>query len=951
MNPYTLLIIEDDNDLAVMLQKLLKEHGYHLDRASNGAQAIDFLATQRPDLMLVDYTLPDMTGFELLKKLPDKETLPPYIIVTGHNNTRLAVEALKDGALDYIVKDESFIDLLPAIISRCFKQIEQQKALRQTQESLREAYADLERRVQERTRELTDTNELLRREIVQRQQSDDNLIESEEKFRMLTEQSLMDILIIQDGQIKYTNQAFCDIFEWTAEGFLALPPYGFASLIHPDDKELALERLKRQQGGASNDIRDYTIRCYTQTGQLIYIDIYSKTIQYHGQSANMVTCANATERKFTEEQLRQNETRFRNVLESSRDLIYKLNLTTGFYDFISNSVKDQTGFTTEEFLAMSAEEAFNRFHPEDRLHYQEHLDSLLNHTIEQDIKPTIEYRWKCKDNQYRWFSDNRVLIRDDQNNPIAIIGSARDVTKNKQAEELLRQNETTFRSVLESTRDLIYKYNLTTASFEFLSPAIEQAFGYTQDEYIRLTAKEIIHRIHPEDRAHYTEHFTTLLNDSQFENAKPISEYRWKRKEGDYRWFSNSRVVLRDPQGKPISVIGALRDITEHKLIEEQLRQTEQQWRSLLTNSPDTIMLLDQKGRIQYINRVRKELKTIDVLGDTIYEHLAEEQHNIHRKMLDQAFQTGQVVSRNVIGPENCWYAVRIVPLSKDDKINTVMLIATDINEQIQSEKLLKANEEQLNIYHDQMIQAERIAQLGTLSATIAHELNQPLTVIRLLLQNSLMELNDSKKIEVIQENLDDSLDEINQMVAISNRYRNLMRIPEREQTHPFSLLKTARRVIDSLHKSAEQANISVVTEGLETLPPLQGEPGDFEQIFFILTQNAIQASMDKANRRLKITGRTQENCIFISFSDDCGGIHPEHLDKVFTPFFTTKPIGQGTGLGLGIATRLTERYNGKIWVQNNSKNGATFNLTFPLSLMPVEANNGERLPGNDPFE
>ncbi len=139
------------------------------------------------------------------------------------------------------------------------------------------------------------------------------------------------------------------------------------------------------------------------------------------------------------EQLQESEQRFRDVLDVSRDFIYKLNLPTGMYDYVSPSVFPMSGFTPEEFSAMGFEGVYKRFHPEDKKRIREFLRRFQDNTLEGDTVTTIEYRWKRKDGEYYWASDNGVLICDPDGKPIARVGSARDITAQKQAEEALRE--------------------------------------------------------------------------------------------------------------------------------------------------------------------------------------------------------------------------------------------------------------------------------------------------------------------------------------------------------------------------------------------------------------------------------------------------------------------------------------------------------------------------------
>ena len=104
------------------------------------------------------------------------------------------------------------------------------------------------------------------------------------------------------------------------------------------------------------------------------------------------------------------------------------------------------------------------------------------------------------------------------------------------------------------------------------------------------------------------------------------------------------------------------------------------------------------------------------------------------------------------------------------------------------------------------------------------------------------------------------------------------------------------------------------------------------EQLFFSLIDNALQANQDKKNRHLVITGAVKDECVELRFSDNCGGIPPENLDRIFEPFFTTKSAGNGTGLGLCIVKDIVSRSGGKIHVESKFGKGTTFLVTLPIN-------------------
>lgn len=272
------------------------------------------------------------------------------------------------------------------------------------------------------------------------------------------------------------------------------------------------------------------------------------------------------------------------------------------------------------------------------------------------------------------------------------------------------------------------------------------------------------------------------------------------------------------------------------------------------------------------------------------------------------------------------WYNTTIAPLELDGagKINGVMLIAKDVHE-------MKQAEEELARYREQMTHAEQLASLGTLSATVAHELTQPLTVIRLSLDNLLDDLKATSSPETHTRRLEDSLTELSNITSIINRFRTFARKSSQTSFGTVELKAVAVRITQLLGESARRARIALHIGEMDALPAVHVNERDFEQLFFALVQNAVQAADGKRPRKLVIDGTVKDRHIELRFADDCGGIAPENLDLVLEPFFTTKPPGQGTGLGLSIVQQIASRAGGKVSIESEHGRGSTFIVTLPV--------------------
>ncbi len=244
----------------------------------------------------------------------------------------------------------------------------------------------------------------------------------------------------------------------------------------------------------------------------------------------------------------------------------------------------------------------------------------------------------------------------------------------------------------------------------------------------------------------------------------------------------------------------------------------------------------------------------------------------------------------------------------------------------------LKRAQQELEDYRHRMSRAEQLASAGTLSATVAHELMQPLTVVRLSLQNALAELEGATCPPAARDALQECLSGVSDAVDIVDRFRNYARLTTGDTPHDVDLGKVVARTAKLLQERVRAAEMTLEAEDMGGLPVIHGSEKDIEQMCFALIDNAIQAGKGLLNRTLTIKGQLGETEVALWFEDNCCGMPPEVIDKIFQPFFTTKPPGEGTGLGLCIVERIVASAGGKIYVESRPGRGTTFCVTLPRS-------------------
>ena len=389
--------------------------------------------------------------------------------------------------------------------------------------------------------------------------------------------------------------------------------------------------------------------------------------------------------------------------------------------------------------------------------------------------------------------------------------------------------------------------------------------------------------------------------------AAPVSEVEEAVKRGNTRQF-----VL---QGMIIIIIilssGAILFFEMHwsrilkKKVDErteELKRSEEKYRSLVESAEDFIFTVDEEGKFQSMNSFTANFfggRPEDFLGKDLFSLFPREVSEKQLELIRLVYEHGKSVRDEFeinMGGYHTWINANFMPLKDKERIvNAVLCIARDITEN-------------KNLEH-QLISTEKLASLGTLAAGVAHEINNPLGVIlgfcELLLQkadNGTQEFEDLKTIE-------------RQGIHCKEIVENLLSFArfEKGNSEFADLNLCLEESIKVVKHTLEMNDIELVTELEPNIPSVRGDPRQLQQVFLNIINNGISA-MDGGGTlfiRTKLQKRSRK--AVIQFQDNGVGIRKEDMEHIFEPFFTTKPEGEGTGLGLFVSYGIISKYGGSI--------------------------------------
>jgi len=236
----------------------------------------------------------------------------------------------------------------------------------------------------------------------------------------------------------------------------------------------------------------------------------------------------------------------------------------------------------------------------------------------------------------------------------------------------------------------------------------------------------------------------------------------------------------------------------------------------------------------------------------------------------------------------------------------------------------LQSQMQELRTLHDHIVRAERLAVIGELAAKVAHELNNPLASIHLYNSLLLEEPAEPDEQRRLAENVQEQVERAKRVVRDILDYSR----PAQAQLQVTSLNSAVEQGMRFVRHAANAAKISVVEDYADNLPWVRVDLSRMAQVFTNLTMNAIQA-MPRGGK-LQVSTGVENNELFVRFTDTGTGIEPEARERIFDPFYTTKPAGQGTGLGLAVCRTLVNQHHGDITVDSEPGKGSTFTVWLP---------------------
>lgn len=525
-------------------------------------------------------------------------------------------------------------------------------------------------------------------DITEREQLEESLKESEEKFRKIAEQSLVGIAIIQDNRVKYNNQKWANIFGYTVEELKNWKPGEFINAIHPDDRQIAIENARKKQLGLVDEEIYYQLRCIKKTGELIWVDSYGRTITYKGKSADLSILIDVTDKKVTERMLEASEQRYRSLIDGIYDIIIELD-SNAKITYISPQAFDILGFTPEELINKNGLELVHK----DDL---SNLIEAMKVAIETGDVLTLSYRSLHKNGYYvPVFAKGSLIKNNGESKFVAVI---RDISDEKEAEQFLKESEEKYRYLFESSPYMIILINNKGIILD-INPMTFKYVNLTKEELIGKDFRQL--NFIPNEDLHKLKVILQQL--FQLGNCQP-TEFKIKNpKDGHLTWLNFQASLIKLKDENLIQVI--IQDITEKKEAELKLKASEEKYKVILDKANDIIVILNLKFELEFIN----EQRCFDLLGYSIEEIRGKNTLNfIHQEDVKRVIAAIENGIKNGQGTEEVrlrhkqghyiWFDVKGRTIYNKEGDMQAIMIARDISERKQADLKLKESEEKYRL-------------------------------------------------------------------------------------------------------------------------------------------------------------------------------------------------------------------------------------------------------------
>ncbi|MCX6072794.1 MAG: PAS domain S-box protein [Campylobacterales bacterium] len=658
----------------------------------------------------------------------------------------------------------------------------------------------------------------------------------------------------------------------------------------------------------------------TKEGSQKLIEWYDKTLKNaEGNTIGLLSIGlDVTDRKQAEEAFRKSEEKFRALVESTSDWIWEID-THGSYTYVNPQIEKLLGYRPEEVLGKSP---FDFIPPEE---VQRVIDIFVELLDKRAPMITLRNTNRCKDGSLKVLETSGVPFFDEKGEFAGYRGIDRDITERIRMEEKLNL----FRLLLDHSSDAIEIIEPSTMRFLDINETECKTLGYSKEEMLSMSVFDI----DPMFDAEAMKETEKKL----FQEGKLQLEGMHRRKDGSLFPVEVSVTLIEHDKTYILSIA---RDITERKIAEQALRESEEKFHSITASAQDAIIMMDNGGIISYWNEAAEKIfgySEKEALGQILHTFITPQRflaaHLIgfaHFKETGEGPVVGKTLELVAVKKGGMEFPIELsLSATMIGGLWNAIGIIRDITDRKKMESELKRKDEMM------IAQAKQTA-MGDMIAMIAHQWRQPLTIISMGANNLqiAVELEEEITLDLLKEYLETLNKEVEELAKTIDNFSNYFR-PNQSKEY-IKIEEVLKSTLDIIGISLENEKITLNLKN-SSQSPIFIVKSSLIQVLLNIFSNAKEVLVANKVEHASITTRVSETkeAITLSICDNGGGIPPSIMGKIGQPYFTTKQEFNGVGLGLYISRTIVEKHLCGTLTWHNEDKGACFVIT--LNTLPLE--------------
>ncbi|MDD4735050.1 MAG: PAS domain S-box protein [Kiritimatiellae bacterium] len=633
--------------------------------------------------------------------------------------------------------------------------------------------------------------------------------------------------------------------------------------------------------------------------------------------------------------------RERNLFTDGPVMVFKWKAEAGWpIEYVSSNI-EQFAYPCEELIGKKTLYT-PMIHEDDRERVIQHLQAEVERgvrSIEQD------FRMLTARGEVKWVYCYIITVHDSAGHITHYDGYMLDMTERRNMQQALHDSEQRLGLALKATNDVLWDWDFKEGSL-YVTQKWGALLGYDESE-LPVTHEEVLQFAHPDDR----DYIRRSLSDHISGKTQGYeAEYRFRMKDGEYKWIMDrGRVVEWSGKNHPIRMVGTYTDITEQKVVELQISLQRALLKSMINSIPDLIFYKDMDGVYLGCNPAFCEFvgkDWDDVVGRSDYDlfdhELAEQFRMTDALMLQEAIpRINEFWVRYPDDRKVLLSTLRTPYYGPAGETLGVVGISRDVTAHRHAEQELAEKQAQL-------VHSGRLAALGEMSTAIAHELGQPLQIIKTSAGIIDEELNDPNlDTESLKGVVEKIKKQVQRAATIIQNVRSFARqSTETEMPARVDLRTPLADALSFFKEQFRQHQVQLDVECDENLPSVRVNAQKFQQVIVNLLSNARYAVDRKAEMKLykyakhvsvrmynrKASEEDAYDCLCLDVCDNGIGMSADASERCLDPFYTTKPVGEGTGLGLSILYGIVKDFKGEVEIQSEEGEGTVFRIRIPLS-------------------